>query len=77
MSCSLPTGASDVSAEEEWAAAKEKVAVVKEEAVREALVAEGKNAWEVVAVVSVEIRCKVSGHPPSRVQYLYATPIVA
>ncbi len=77
MSCSLPIGASVVSAEEEWAAAKAKVAGVKVEAVRENLVAEGKNAREVVAVVSVEIRCKVRGHPPSRVQYLYATPIVA
>ena len=67
MSCSLPIGASVVSAEEEWAA---EVAVVKAEAVREDLVVEE-------AAVSAAVECKVSDHALSHSQYLYATPIVA
>lgn len=75
MSCSLPIGASDVSAEEEWAA---EVAVVKEEAVREDLVVEeAAVSAVVVAAVSAEVECKVSDHALSHSQYLYATPIVA
>ena len=70
MSCSLPIGASDVSAEEEWAV---EVAVVKED-----LVVEAANAEAVVAAeVSVGTGCRATDLALLRVQYLYATPIVA
>ena len=57
MSCSLPIGASDASAEEEWAA---EVAVVKEVAVREDLVV--VEAAVSAVVVAAAVGCKVSDH---------------